>query len=152
MEKYLYEAVFTPNELGGYDVAFPDFGLVTQGSDLADAAFMAQDLLTLHIASELHDGKDIAKVGSFDFSCPQDGMVMGIVVVADAGIILDDYMTIQEAADVLDVSRARIYALIDSGELFAQKMGTARMVLAKDVMERFNNPRGAGRPRKAAMV
>jgi len=48
MAKYVYPAVFEPNELGGYCVAFPDIqGGYTEGRDLADAIEMAQDALCL---------------------------------------------------------------------------------------------------------
>lgn len=46
--KYVYPAVFTPEEEGGYSVAFPDVpGCYTQGEDLAEAMFMAEDALAL---------------------------------------------------------------------------------------------------------
>lgn len=46
--KYVYPAIFTPEEEGGYSVAFPDVsGCYTQGDDLAEAMFMAEDALAL---------------------------------------------------------------------------------------------------------
>lgn len=42
--KYVYPAVFTPLEDGGYDVNFPDLpGCRTCGADLTDAILMAKD-------------------------------------------------------------------------------------------------------------
>lgn len=148
MEKYFYEAVFTPNELGGYDVRFPELDIITQGDDLADAAFMAQDLLSLVVSNALKDGKAIAPVGTFTNECPSGSTLMGIATYAE-GDISDDFITIQEAADVLDVSRTRIYALVKDGRITDKQIGTSRMVSVRDVMEVFNNPQSAGRPRKA---
>ena len=45
--KYAYTAVFTPEE-GGFSVDFPDIqGCYTCGDDMADAIYMAQDVLCL---------------------------------------------------------------------------------------------------------
>ena len=52
MAKYLYPAVFTPAEEGGYLVDFPDLeGCFTDGDDLMDAMDMAKDVLCLHLYS-----------------------------------------------------------------------------------------------------
>ena len=46
--KYVYEAIVEP--VGRFlEVRFPDLGIITQGEDLQDAAFRAQDLLENHI-------------------------------------------------------------------------------------------------------
>ena len=48
MAKYVYPAIFEPNELGGYCVYFPDLeNVYTQGDDLLHAMDMAQDVLCL---------------------------------------------------------------------------------------------------------
>ena len=47
MAKYIYPAVFTPEE-NGYFINFPDFeSCYTQGNDLADGISMAEDVLSL---------------------------------------------------------------------------------------------------------
>lgn len=47
MAKYVYPAVFTPEEGGGYSVFFPDLeGCYTCGDDLQEALFMAEDVLS----------------------------------------------------------------------------------------------------------
>ena len=46
--KYVYTAVFTPEENGMYSVKFPDLqGCYTSGDNMADAIHMAQDVLCL---------------------------------------------------------------------------------------------------------
>ena len=43
---YLYYAIFSPNEQGGYDIEFPDLdGAFSFGKDMSDALYMAKDLL-----------------------------------------------------------------------------------------------------------
>ncbi|MDO4442308.1 MAG: excisionase family DNA-binding protein [Slackia sp.] len=151
MERYLYEAIFTPFE-GGYEVEFPELGLFTQGRDLSDAAYMAQDVLTMEISDRLEAGEDVPTVGSFKAQKPQDGAIMGIMALAQPGCCNVSTMTVDEAADILDVSRARIHALIKDGTLRAEKTGNRRLVNAEDVMARFNSPRHPGRPRKNGVL
>ena len=46
MSRYVYPAVFTPEDNGMYSVDFPDLdGCYTSGDDLADAIHMAEDVL-----------------------------------------------------------------------------------------------------------
>ncbi len=57
MEKYIYPAVFHPDEtVGGYTVMFPDLlGCVTEGDTLGEALFMAADALGLYLSTLLED-------------------------------------------------------------------------------------------------
>ena len=60
--KYTYTAVFTPEENGLYSVNFPDLqGCYTSGDDLADAVYMAQDVLCLTLYDMEQDKKLIPK-------------------------------------------------------------------------------------------
>lgn len=145
MEKYFYEAVIYPSG-GKVEARVPELGIVTFGDDLTDAAFMVQDAIELVISSKLEKGEDVPRVGAFGNDCPEGGTLMGIAVYAEAGSVDVDTMTVDEAADVLDVSRSRIYAMVRDGVLRAEKVGNQRLVNASDVMDRFNNPRSAGRP------
>lgn len=46
--KYVYPAIFTPEEDGGYSIIFPDLeGCFTCGDDLIDGMQMAEDVLAL---------------------------------------------------------------------------------------------------------
>ena len=60
MAKYVYPAVFEPNELGGYCVNFPDVqGGFTQGKDLTEAMERAQDVLCLMLYNHEKHGNKI---------------------------------------------------------------------------------------------
>ena len=62
MAKYLYPAIFTTAEEGGYLVRFPDLdGCYTDGDDLMDAMEMAKDALCLCLYGMEQDGKVIPK-------------------------------------------------------------------------------------------
>lgn len=65
MAKYIYPAVFTPEE-NGYFINFPDFeSCYTQGKDLADGLDMAKDVLSLmltHFEDERHAIPDASQI------------------------------------------------------------------------------------------
>jgi len=58
--KYTYTAIFTPEENGLYSVNFPDIqGCHTSGDNIADAVYMAQDVLCLTLYDLEQDMKPI---------------------------------------------------------------------------------------------
>ena len=58
--KYTYTAIFTPEKSGLYSVTFPDLqGCYTSGNDMADALYMAQDVLCLTLYDMEQDEKSI---------------------------------------------------------------------------------------------
>ena len=62
--KLVYPAIFTPyeNSKDGYVAEFPDLpGCVTEGDNLAEALFMAQDAASGWVLAELEDGGSIPK-------------------------------------------------------------------------------------------
>ena len=84
---------------------------------------MAQDALELAVSPMLADGEDVAKVGTFGHECPEGGTTMGIAVYADAGSAQVAMMAVQEAADLLGVTRSRVYSMVRDGVLRSQKKG-----------------------------
>lgn len=60
MTKYVYPAVFTPEQDGCYSIVFPDLeGCYTCGDDLADGIEMARDALALVLYGYEKDGREI---------------------------------------------------------------------------------------------
>lgn len=60
--KLVYPALFTPFEdgSGGYTVEFPDLlGCVTEGQNMAEALFMAEDAASGWVLTELEDGNPV---------------------------------------------------------------------------------------------
>jgi len=58
--KYAYTAVFTPEDNGLFSVNFPDLqSCYTTGDDMADAIYMAQDVLNLTLYDLEQDSKPI---------------------------------------------------------------------------------------------
>ena len=139
--KFLYEAILTPWS-GGWEA---DLGICTQGDTLFDAAFMAQDLLTLWISQALREGRPLPEP-RMDHPAPANGKAIAVAVECNADTPSLTTMTVQEAADTLDVSTS----MIRDGILRTEKVGSARLVSADDVIDYFNSPRTAGRPKKVA--
>lgn len=147
---YLYEAIATPSGDGRYDIRFPDLDIMTFGNDLYDAAYMAQDLLSLHLSTLLKKNEELP-TPTMDHDVPEDGYAIGIAVDCSKDAPEIEFMSVQEAADILDVSTPRIYAMLRNGILAGKKVGGAQLVSTQSVKDRFNNPRPAGRPKKAAL-
>jgi len=62
MPRYIYPAVFTQEDDGGYCVNFPDVeGCYTQGNTLEEALDMAKDVLCLMLYTAEEDGLPINK-------------------------------------------------------------------------------------------
>lgn len=60
MAKYVYPAIFIPEEKGMYSVSFPDIeGCVTCGNDLSHAMEMAEDALSLMLYDMEEEGRAI---------------------------------------------------------------------------------------------
>lgn len=63
--KNVYPVVLIPSD-GGYVVNVPDFGIMTQGDDLADAIDMARDAISLMGVDYQDDGKTIPDASNID--------------------------------------------------------------------------------------
>lgn len=60
MAKYIFPAVFDPNENGGFTITFPDLpGCVTEGDDLEESVLMAAEAMALHLYGMERDGDAI---------------------------------------------------------------------------------------------
>ena len=112
---------------------------------------MAQDLLENYIVIALQKGRELP-VGTFGHDCSAEAYRMGIVVECDENTLQDETMTVNEAADILDVTPARVRAMIRDGILKSRKVGMIHMVDAQSVMDRYNEPVRPGRPKREAAV
>ena len=86
--KLVYPAVFTPYEdgSGGYTVEFPDLpGCVTEGDDLAEAMFMAEDAASGWVLTELEDGQKVPRATDVrNVATSEESMVNLIALNMDA--------------------------------------------------------------------
>lgn len=80
--KLAYPAVFTPCEEGGYTVAFPDLpGCYTEGDDLADALYMAQDAASGIILLRLEKGEAPPSASELSSVEVSGGDIVSLVVL-----------------------------------------------------------------------
>ncbi|MCL2280099.1 MAG: type II toxin-antitoxin system HicB family antitoxin [Oscillospiraceae bacterium] len=85
--KYAYPAVFTAEENGLYDVNFPDLeGCSTSGDDIADAIYMAQDVLNLTLY-EMEQAKESIPPAS----SPRDIKLEGEQFISVVAVDTDTY-------------------------------------------------------------
>ena len=82
MAKYVYPAIFTPEDKGMYSVNFPDLeGCYTCGENLAEAIYMAEDVLAFTLYDYEKDKRPVPAPSSRDVLVLADGefvnMVMG---------------------------------------------------------------------------
>lgn len=144
--KFVYEAVVTRS--GRFlEARFPDLDIITQGDDETDVAYMAQDLLETWLVVALQEGRALPKA-TFGHATAPGGYRMVVAVECSATTPQEETMTVGEAADVLCVTPGRVRAMIRDGVLRAHKVGGVHAVETQSVMDRFNNPRRAGRPRE----
>ena len=65
MAKYMFPAIFEPNELGGYCVSFPDLeNVFAHGNDFKHAMEMAEDALCLMLYGRERDCESIPQPSS----------------------------------------------------------------------------------------
>lgn len=70
-----YKIILTPEENGSYTVFVPDFGSGTQGENLADAMYMARDLIGITGITLQDIGKDIPIPGIAEYSPGENEIV-----------------------------------------------------------------------------
>ena len=88
MGKYIYDAVLTPEEGGGYSVEVPALpGCFTCGDDYRDAVSMAADAMKTWIAAALADGRALPPYERAE--APEGCERASVFVEADGSHIVD---------------------------------------------------------------
>lgn len=151
MGKYIFDAILTPEEDGGYSVAVPALpGCFTCGDDYRDAAFMAADAARTWVASALSHGKTVPDYVKTE--APDGSERLLIFFEADESYIVDgEVVSAAQAARDLGVSPGRVTHMIDAGLLDAYRSGRRTFVTKESIDRRKADRRGAGRPRREAL-
>lgn len=80
--KLAYIAVFMPCEEGGYTVTVSDLpGCVTEGDDLAEALFMAEDAASGWVLGELEDGHGVPEAADMEEIVIEPGQFKSIIAL-----------------------------------------------------------------------
>lgn len=80
-----YKIILTPEENGSYTVFVPDFDSGTQGENLADAMYMARDLIGIMGITLQNMGKNIPAPGCAECS-PKENEIVTYVDVDFAAL------------------------------------------------------------------
>lgn len=140
----IYVNDFEFYETDGSFIADP-FGMEggTFGDNLRDAIESASDWLTETINCMLIDGKepDVYNIGN---TARHGGKVIAVSVDCDLSRV--DAVTSAEAARMLNVSRARVSQLCDSGKLSSWRNGSNRMVTCDSIDARLRDDMKTDRP------
>ena len=152
MKRYVYEAVFTPAEEGGFDVSVPDLpGCFTCGADYAEAVEMAADAMKTYVAALLADGEVPPSVEHHDR--PDGCELVAVSFEADESYIVDgEVVSAAEASRMLGLSAGRITHMLDAGVLDGYRSGRRTYVTVASIEARMASEPKAGRPRKAVVT
>lgn len=137
MQRFIYEAIFSPAEEGGFDVSVPDLpGCFTYGENLQDATEMAVDSMKTYLADIMQDGEAIPKA-TYGHS-ENDCMTIAVSFEVDASYVVDgDVVSAAEAAKELGVSRSRVSHMIRDGVLDAYREGRSTFVTKESIERRL---------------
>lgn len=148
MNKYIYEAVLTPAENGGYDIVVPDLdGCFSYGENYFDAIGMATDAAKTWIASALYDKASIPRHTHHEIKAGQI-LITTCFEVDESYVIEGEVVSAAEAARMLDVSPARVSQMIKAGQLDACRDWTGTKVSLASIKKWKSSPHPAGRPKK----
>ena len=149
-KRFVYEAEFTRNELGGYDVFYPDIpDAFTFGKNLNQSIGRAASVLQLILAEMIDDDKPIP-LPIFRGHSEDVFRVAVSVEVTPKFIEQSKCMTVTEAAKELGVTKGRITHMLDAGVLKPVLLGSKRVVTIASVSECKARSRKAGRPKNEA--
>lgn len=98
--KYVYPAIFEKAEEGGYNVRVPDIpGTFTCGDDMADAIFMAEDVIAMMLADYEDEKKAIPEPSKIE-DLKTDGIVSLVVADTDEWRKLVDNKAVKKTLSI----------------------------------------------------
>ena len=148
MKSYVYQAIVTKDEEGGYDVEFPDLpGCFTCGDTLQEAGEMAMDAAATYVGALVKDGLAVPEA---TYREPDAGeMPMLVAFSTDESYIVEgETVSAAEAARRLGVTPGRVTHMLDAGILTGYRKGRRTYVTVESVEARNATEHAAGRPKK----
>ena len=152
MSKFIFQAILTPEEEGGYSVEFPDLpGCFSCGDTFNDAVAMGADAAKTYVASLLGHGEAVPEPQRH--RCPSGAEDVMVFFETDPSYIVEgDVVSAAEASRMLGVSAGRITHMLDAGVLDGYREGRRTWVSVASIEKRLSEVPKAGRPRKAQMA
>ena len=130
--RYVYPAVISPAEEGGFVIDFPDFPCcATEGDDQTDAINMAAEALELAIESEVEQGHSLPRPGQH---FPEGKTPVYVSVDVDPQSLL---VRTADAASMLGVTPSRVRQMVLSGQLASEKRGRDTFVFLWSIRKRL---------------
>lgn len=141
--EYTYRCVLT-HEADGWVASFPQLGGYSTGGDTRDEALCeARDLLTALLCEYAERGEEPPEPGDVTELAPVT------VEVTPETVEESHYETQAACAELLGVTRARVNALVASGQLESRVFNGRRKVSIESMDRWAATERKAGRPAKA---
>lgn len=152
MSKFIFQAILTPEEEGGYSVEFPDLpGCFSCGDTFNDAVAMGADAAKTYVASLLGHGEAVPEPQRH--RCPSGAEDVMVFFETDPSYIVEgDVVSAAEASRMLGVSAGRITHMLDAGVLDGYREGRRTWVSVASIEKRLSEIPKAGRPRKVQMA
>lgn len=80
MAKYIYPAVFHPNNDGTFTISYPDLpGCISEGKSLENALYMAQDALTQWIEVSVEQGLPFSAPSGVNSVAHEEGEFVSLI-------------------------------------------------------------------------
>lgn len=141
--EYTYRCVLT-HESDGWVASFPQLGGHSTGGDTREEALReAHDLLTALLCDYAERGEEPPEPGDVTELAPVT------VDVTPETVEESHYETQAACAELLGVTRARVNALVSSGQLESKVFNGRRKVSIESMNRWKSSARKAGRPAKA---
>lgn len=152
MSKFIFQAILTPEEEGGYSVEFPDLpGCFSCGDTFNGAVAMGADAAKTYVASLLGHGEAVPEPQRH--RCPSGAEDVMVFFETDPSYIVEgDVVSAAEASRMLGVSAGRITHMLDAGVLDGYREGRRTWVSVASIEKRLSEIPKAGRPRKTQMA
>ena len=148
VRRFAYQALFEPEEDGGYSITVPDLpGCYSCGDDFNDAVYMAADALKCFVGVMLYEGKVIPE--PTEQPCPEGWKSVFISFEIDEeNNEWKPCVSAAEAARRLGVSRGRVSRLLRAGILEGSSDWGNIFVTEESIERRLASNPKPGRPRK----
>lgn len=123
MNGYVFQAVMTPGEAGGYDVVAPDLpGCLSYGDTCEQAAFEIADAMRAYVAALLKDGRSAPTPTFREVEPPEVALIVHFET--DEGYLVEgEVVSAAEASRRLGISAGRVTHLLDAGLLEGYRRG-----------------------------
>lgn len=150
IRRFAYQALFEPEEDGGYSITVPDLpGCYSCGDDFNDAVNMAADALKCFVGVMLYEGKVIPE--PTERPCPEGWKSVFISFEIDEeNNEWKPCVSAAEAARRLGVTRGRVSRLLRAGILEGSNDWGNIFVTEESIERRLASNPKPGRPRKKA--